>query len=143
MNHFPLRIVSVTCFTLLSASVWAFEAENYVVVDTLAIKNPDIYEYRVLIADRKANSFIFCNAGIGTSNDRRFDKVNCGKSSFNQKGSLSHYRITPAPIEALRDPPYRNGKEAYWLIDPDTGKGEFCIYIDNTGPTCLDLPKAP
>jgi hypothetical protein len=139
-----LLIATVTGIAVISPQVEAFQAENYVIIDNWAINmQPQAHEYYVLIADSKANRIIYCVASIGATNDRRFDKVQCSKGDIDPKGNLARYRVTPAPIDALRDPPYRNGNAAYWMIDPDSGKGEFCMHIDNHGSACFDLPFPP
>ncbi|WP_457265950.1 hypothetical protein [Pseudomonas sp. P5_C3] len=137
-----LLIATVTGIAVMSPQVEAFLAENYVIIDNWAINiQPQAYEYYALIADSKANRLIQCRAHIGATNDRRFDKVDCWKHDIDPKGNLARYRVTHAPIDALRDPPYRNSRAAYWMVDPDSGKGEFCTQIDNQGPTCFDLPS--
>jgi len=138
------QAIVAPCIAAVSLSAGAFQPENYVIVENVAVTfQAGAYTYQVLIADSQANRIIQCNASIGATNDRRFDKVSCRKADFQPKGNLAHYRVITAPIDAMRDPPFRNGRAAYWFIDPDSGKLEFCTRIDNQGETCFDLTLPP
>lgn len=138
-----IRVVLIAA-SMIGTAAQAYQFENYRVVSAWSSKNPGSgYSHFVLIADGVKNRFVQCNVFIHETNNRQFDKAQCFSNNYNHKSTLVKYSVTAVPIDENSEVKYRSYRRGVWLVDPDTGKGEFCTWIDNTGYKCFDLPSVP